>query len=391
MSRNELVRVAYPVVDAKGDLAGAVYAGINLAWLNSVISQFELPPDTTLNIADRNGVIVARYPDAQSVGRLLPDGLLPLLAKRAPQTIETAGIDGVRRVYGYMPADTGSTRGLAVFVGLNPDTAFAEKIDRTIWFNIAIVCGGLLICGVFAWFYVHRFLDRPIQNLLAASARWGRGDWSARTGSATGIPEFDRLATSFDQMATAVAARDDALRYRDELSSAITRCAAELVSDAPLDDAIPRILRTMGEALHVDRIPMIETSPIDGRRLLRYVWHSANAPAELTPAYLANLPTSIVPEIEAWLGSLRHGEVVATSVKDVDGAIKAIFDAQKIVSNLQAPIQVDGALWGQLAIDDCRNRPVMDGLGNRRSQAPGRPDRHGDRAATPQRKIGQRR
>ena len=109
----------------------------------------------------------------------------------------------------------------------------------------------------------------------------------------------------------------------------------------------------MGEAFRADRIPVIETSA-DGRRVLRYVWQSADAPAELTPDYLADLPASTVPEIEAWLAPLWRGEVVATSAKDAHSYLKPKFEAQKIVSNLQAPIRVEGNLWGQLAIDDCR-------------------------------------
>ena len=290
VSRNELIRVAYPVVDAKGAVTGAIYAGINLTWLNSEIATWEFPPDTTLNIADRAGITVARYPDAEGVGRRLPDGLQKLLVDHDPTTVETDAIDGGDRLIGYMPADSGTTHGLAVFVGLNPATAFEEKIDRTIWINIAIVLCGLLFAGVIAWFYVHRFLDPPIQRLMAASARWRGGDWAARAGSAMGIPELDRLATSFDEMATVVAERDTAVQYRDSISRAITRCAAELVTGQSLDNAIPRFLAMMGEAFHADRIPVIETSSVDSRRALRYMWHSADAPAELTADILPTCP-----------------------------------------------------------------------------------------------------
>ena len=42
VSGNELIRVGYPVVDGAGTLVGAVYAGLNLTWLNTAIDQWKL-------------------------------------------------------------------------------------------------------------------------------------------------------------------------------------------------------------------------------------------------------------------------------------------------------------------------------------------------------------
>jgi diguanylate cyclase (GGDEF)-like protein/PAS domain S-box-containing protein len=236
--------------------------------------------------------------------------------------------------------------GLAVVV-------FAENTGHTIWIAIAIIMCAVSVLGVVAWFHIRRFLDLSIHKLLTVSARWRGGDGAARAGGATGVPEPDRPATSFDEMAAAVVERDKTLEYLVALSRAITRCAAELVTGAALEDTIPRILKTMGEAFNVDRIPVLEVSA-GGHRALRYVWHNADAPVELAPEYLAALPLAILPEIEAWLAPLGRGEVFATSAKDAHGVVKTIFDTHGIVSNLQAPIHADGSLWGQLAIDDCR-------------------------------------
>jgi diguanylate cyclase (GGDEF)-like protein/PAS domain S-box-containing protein len=353
LSGSELLRVAHPIVDDKDTVAGVLYAGINVTWLNTAIDQWKLPKGTTLDIADRNGVIVARYPDSSSVGRSLPDSLKRFLRARDPGTIETAGMDGVMRLYGYVPSETNA---LAVFVGLDPHPAFSERIDRTIWINFSVILVVLAASGVFAWTYVRRSIARPLERLLTAATAWRAGDWMVRTGDATGISEFDRLATAFDGMAAAVVARDESLSYRDSILHAISNSAAELVQAGGLGEVIPRILKAVGEAMRADRILVLETSASAPSEVLSHVWHGPNSPVDVTAAYFADLPAKARGDIEAWSQPLRLGKVVATSREDAVGFVKKIFEDLGIVSTLQAPVVVDGKFWGQIVIDDCKSQ-----------------------------------
>lgn len=352
-SGNELIRVAHPVVDEDGATRGVIYAGINVTWLNTAIDRWRLPDGTTLDIADRNGVVVASYPDLGGVGRLLPDSLKRFLRARDPGAAEAAGADGVTRLYGYVPSGNNS---LAVFVGLNPRSAFSEKIDRTIWINFSVILVVLAASGAIAWTYVHRSLARPFQRLLAAAAAWRAGNWTVRTGDATGIPEFDRLATAFDDMAAAVAARDGSLTYRDSILHAISSSAAELVGAGGLGEAIPRILKTVGEAMRADRILVLETSAQDPYEVLRHIWLGPDSPADVTAAYFADLPAEARADLEAWSRPLRLGNAVATSREDAVGFVKKMFEDLGVASTLQAPVVVDGRFWGQIVVDDCRSQ-----------------------------------
>jgi PAS domain S-box-containing protein len=211
VSGNEIMRIGYPMVDGAGTITGAIYAGVNVTWLNTAIDQWQLPENVVVDIADRNGVLVARHPDAKWVGRELPEALRPVLASGAVGTTEEVGLDGVERLFGYIPADVGPSRGLSVVVGLDRVRAIAE-IDRSVWRNVAITIALILASGLAAWIYVRRFIDQPFRRLLHAVARGQDGDWTARARMATGISEFDRLGTAFDAMAEVVAAREDELR-----------------------------------------------------------------------------------------------------------------------------------------------------------------------------------
>ena len=210
VSGNEIMRVGYPIADGAGTITGAIYAGVNVTWLNTAIDQWQLPENVVIDIADRNGVLIARHPEAKLVGRKLPDALLPILDSHAVGAIQVMGLDGIERLFGYIPADVGPSRGLTVLVGLDRNRAIAE-IDRSVLRNLAVTLGLLLASGFAAWVYARRFIGQPFRRLLHVAARWQDGDWSARTKIATGIPEFDRLGIAFDAMAEAVAAREGEL------------------------------------------------------------------------------------------------------------------------------------------------------------------------------------
>ena len=58
------VNFAYPVFAETGELQVFVVATLDLAWLNQLAAQLQLPSGTTLTIVDDRGTILTRYPDA---------------------------------------------------------------------------------------------------------------------------------------------------------------------------------------------------------------------------------------------------------------------------------------------------------------------------------------
>jgi PAS domain S-box-containing protein len=208
---NEVVRLSYPVLASDGTVDTVLVAGLNLKWLSASIAEWQLPAASVVDIADRNGTLLARYPSLAAVGRKLPEGLRAALdAAEAGVRLDT-GLDGVARVYGYVPVSFGGARSILVAVGLDSEPALAD-IDRSVWRFILSASVFLLWVAVAAWVYIHRFIRRPIEALLHAAARWQAGDWTARAKSERGIAELEGLANAFDAMAESVAARENALR-----------------------------------------------------------------------------------------------------------------------------------------------------------------------------------
>jgi PAS domain S-box-containing protein len=211
ISDADVVRLSYPIFDSDGSVKGVLIAGLRLDWLNAWVAEWRLSKGATVTIADRRGIILARYPEAESVEQKIPAALRAPLDAWSPGALSGVDGDGVARVYGYAPLTIGQSGGVFVAVGLDHAAAVA-LFDRALLWNLALFFALLILAAMSSWFYVGRFIKRPIQNLLGAAARWQEGDWAGRAKSDGGVPEFDRLAGAFDAMAEAVAEREVMLK-----------------------------------------------------------------------------------------------------------------------------------------------------------------------------------
>ncbi len=201
--------------------------------------------------------MLARYPDPEtqtSAGAAALPIVATLLA-RHEGVAAAEGADGVRRLYGFAPLSAGPDELFAVVgVGVPVQTAFAG-VNRIAARNAAGLLLILVVVLVAAVVGSDRLVLRPLNALIAAAGRLGRGDLAARTGLGGGHDEVGRLASAFDEMAEALQRRDTDLR------------AAEQQLRAALDDAQRRFQRL--QALRA--IDLAITGPLDLRATLNVV------------------------------------------------------------------------------------------------------------------------
>src|SRR6202008_682681 len=57
--------LGYPILDEADQVQGVVGAALDLGRLNQLAAQAQLPPGATLTAVDRNGTIIARYPEPE--------------------------------------------------------------------------------------------------------------------------------------------------------------------------------------------------------------------------------------------------------------------------------------------------------------------------------------
>jgi PAS domain S-box-containing protein len=207
VTRKASINFGYPVLDEADRLQAVVVAALDLAWLNRLAAEARLPRNSTFTVIDRQGVILARYPDPEKwIGQFLPEGSIvqTILAQREGVR-EAPDMDGIPRLFTFTPLRGAQGTGdVYVSIGIPRAVAFAEA-NRILARNLA----GLGVVGVLvlvaAWVGADLFILRPVNALISATKRLGGGDLSARTGLPYGQGELGQLARAFDEMAESLA------------------------------------------------------------------------------------------------------------------------------------------------------------------------------------------
>ena len=232
--------MAKPFTNGDGAVAGVVVLGLSLEWLGQQLERLALPPGTAAAITDRNGTILARYPDGERlVGTAMPEEWRPTLTEDTVRVREVIGIDGRARIGAYSPPGA-DPRGLRIGIGLDKDLTFAA-VTRANWIGLALIISGVVLALLLTAVVGRRLIHRPLDRLLRTADRWRTGDLAARTGLRDDHSEFGRLAAAFDRMAVAQEAREHALSQSEQHFRAIFDQAAIGVVQARLDGTWLRV------------------------------------------------------------------------------------------------------------------------------------------------------
>jgi PAS domain S-box-containing protein len=218
------LNVAYPVKDRSGRPRGVVFAALSLDWLRDLASEARLPKGAVLMIIDRDGTVLARYPDPGPwVGRNLREAPEVKTALSTGEgAFEAVGLDGVARIYGGVPLLGGGEAGGHLVLGTPRAAAIADanRALRGSLLGLALVAGLALLA---AWLGGHWIVVRPARSLVRSTRRLAAGDLETRSDIPDGAGELSQLARAFDDMAVALQGRQaetrralEALRESEE-------------------------------------------------------------------------------------------------------------------------------------------------------------------------------
>lgn len=217
------VNLSYPVLGNNGAIQAVVFAALDLAWLNQLIVKAELPQEATLSVIDRNGTILAHYPDAEKwIGKSTSKTILNTVLVRHEGIGEDIRVDGTASLYAFTtlsgPPDSAH---LHLIIAAPERVAFAEA-DRILTRNLAGLGIVSILAFLAAWFGGDLFVLRHVNALVRATKRLSLGDLSARTGLPFGKGELGQLARSFDGMAESLERRYQQLKALHKIDMAIT-------------------------------------------------------------------------------------------------------------------------------------------------------------------------
>jgi signal transduction histidine kinase/CheY-like chemotaxis protein len=213
---------------------GVLVAGLDLERLSDHFSRLRQTGSpflagSALTVADRDGVILARSPQhAEFVGKRFPPAALALVTAQQSGIERLKSIDGTYRVVGYIPAAQ-SPYDLMIAIGF-AESAMMADINRTTLraglLFIAVSVGAFLL----TLFVARRFIGRPTRELLAAARRWREGDLTTPVRGEDARSEFGQIAEAYNDMAAALARREDDLRdHSDALEARVTERTQELL------------------------------------------------------------------------------------------------------------------------------------------------------------------
>ena len=354
ITKKRTINFGYPVLDEESRVHAVVFAALDLAWLNKLAAEAQLPQGSTFTVIDSNGTILARYPEPEKwVGQSIPEAPI-FTAMRAQQwkgTAEAPGLDGIPRLYVFTPTHGLGGSGIAYAVGIPIAVVFGE-VNRTLTRNLALLGLVTLLAIGAAWFGGDLFIRRRVNALVHATKRLAGGDLSARSGIPAGEGELDHLARAFDEMAEGlerqVAQRkqaEDALRQqlsRINLLNQITRAIADRQD---LESIFRVVLRRLEDDLPValgmvflhDEKSDVLTVAAGSRRTQPFA-------AEMGLAEGATIPLE-----QTGLRTGMQGETVyMPDTGQVDAQIPRMLAERGLRSLMATPLMVEGKTFGIL-------------------------------------------
>jgi len=215
VTQTKMIHFAHKFRDNDGKIAGVVFAGLDLNWLSEHLKERGLTPSQSILIADRLGNIIARLPHPEElVGKNMRKSHEDIMDGNVAGWHETAGVDGVMRIFGYNPV---SLPPEGFFLSAGQEKAVAlEPIDAAAKRGIVLILLGFGAAMYLAWFGGRRFIKRPIAELLEGTAEWGKGNYEARVAVDDPKSEIGRLGLAFNDMADALGVRYAAQQRAEE-------------------------------------------------------------------------------------------------------------------------------------------------------------------------------
>lgn len=137
--------------------------------------------------------------------------------------------------------------------------------------------------------------------------------------------------------------------YNDSLRAVAIQASQFLTSNS-VDETIPAILATIGDALSVDRVLVLENKPTG--IALCYAWQQASVPQVMHDDF-SKYPSNTA-EVREWFRPAFQGRWLSGKCDEVSGPVAELFRGLEIKAILIVPIVVAGKVWGFIGVDACK-------------------------------------
>lgn len=222
-----VITLAQPILDADKMVIGVVGLSVDLLNYRLVASRTELPAGAAIHIVNGRGTLVESFPNAeQEIGQdISKSALFKQVIARSTGTVRMAGLDGIERIYSFVPVrNTGwhAVTGFPVEVILTP-------IKETVAISIATAVVVLLLAGMLTYLLSRR-ITQPIEIISRGAMQIADGAGEIRFTPA-GPREIREIAVQFNRLfdageRDAVALNESKDRYSGVITSAMDAIVA---------------------------------------------------------------------------------------------------------------------------------------------------------------------
>ena len=243
---DKAIHFAHTFRDDNGEVAGIVFAGLDLGWLSDHLKERGLTPTQSILIADRLGNIIARLPHPEVlVGKNMRKSHERIMDGNTAGWEEANGVDGIARIFGYVPAQL-PPYDFFLSAGQEKADALAPIVDATRR-GVGLILAGFVLALYAAWWGGRLFIRRPVNDLLAVANKWRDGNEDARVQLKNRATEIGRLGGAFNDMADALAARNAAQKAAEEELRQLNATLEQRVEQRTEELARANRLATLGK------------------------------------------------------------------------------------------------------------------------------------------------
>ncbi|MBE7942305.1 MULTISPECIES: response regulator [Ramlibacter] len=342
-AHHPVVYIAKAVRDGRDTPTGVAWVAVDLVALSQRIGGSEMPVGSSVGVADAQGVLLARFPDAlRWIGVRQPE-LAGMLARPSPmRSAAVPGIDGERRLYVATSADA---MGWRAFAGVPADQLEGPLHNLLRGAGLGLAAAVLLGVGI-AMLLARRTL-RPLEALARTAQAVAQGDGAARAPvDASG--EVRVVAEQFNRMLDRQREVERGLREANSLYEALARSNRAVVRGGSFEAVAKAVCEACVDSGNAVLVAMVQGDSRSARMIAwagpadRVIGTEPWVPAR--PAY-AHLP---LPR------ALQTGQPEYCddySAIEVPPDLRDQADRHHIRAVAALPVRLDGEIWGALLID----------------------------------------
>lgn len=178
----------HPVLGPQRELIGVVSTGLRLSIFDEIVRDVSLPADSTLYMADRQGLrLFNRHypnpkPDVYPLGEPLRAGVWKQL-REEPKGIPFFGIgaDGQRRMYLAQESRLNPQAQPYLYVGVSLlEKNVLTQARKSLYSGLSLLSLATLLAAAAAWFMGKKLFVERIERLAQVAGSFAAGDLSAR-------------------------------------------------------------------------------------------------------------------------------------------------------------------------------------------------------------------